>query len=616
MNKYDVIVIGAGHAGIEAAHAAGRLGVSVLLVTLNIDDIGKLSCNPAIGGVAKGHLVREVDSMGGLIGKIADQCALGYRFLNRSKGKAVWASRAQVDMFEYPKVSRKFLEENKNITIFQAKIKRLIVKNKKITGVETNFGEIIAAKKVIICAGTFLKSTIHIGLNSFPGGRLAEESSDDLFASIKSLKISTKHFKTGTCARLDKRSLDFSKMQEQAPDNDAEAFSQSTLNLPATKISCFITYTNQKTHKIIFKNLKYSPLYSGKIKSTGVRYCPSLEDKVVKFSHHDRHQIFIEPTGLNSIEIYPNGISTSLPFNVQNDFIHSIAGLENAVVLRPGYGIEHGVVEARELDRTLQAQKISGLYFAGQLNGTTGYEEAASQGMVAGINAALAVKDKKPFIFDRDNSFIGVLVDDLTQKGTDEPYRMFTSRSEFRLSVRESNADLRLSPAAYKLGLIGKSEFARVTEKKKLIVRRIKELASIKVGAIDPSTGSGQAESPATDSNKISLLNWLKRPNVVYEDVEKHLGEKIANSSTRREIEIAVKYEAFLQREAAAVKQMHNFDRVKIPAKIDYAKISSLSREVIEKLNKFKPKTFGEALKISGITPAAMMTIYAASLKR
>ena len=608
MNKYDVIVIGAGHAGIEAAHAAGRLGVSVLLVTLNIDDIGKLSCNPAIGGVAKGHLVREVDSMGGLIGKIADQCALGYRFLNRSKGKAVWASRAQVDMFEYPKVARKFLEEDKNIAIFQAKIKRLIAKNKKIVGVETNFGEIISAKKVIICAGTFLKSTIHIGLNSFPGGRLAEESSDDLFASIKSLKLSTKHFKTGTCARLDKRSLDFSKMQEQAPDNDAEAFSQSTMKLPETKIPCYITYTNQKTHKIILKNLKYSPLYSGKIKSTGVRYCPSLEDKVVKFGSRDRHQIFIEPTGLNSIEIYPNGISTSLPFSVQNDFIHSIAGLENAVILRPGYGIEHGVVEARELDNTLESQKISGLYFAGQLNGTTGYEEAAAQGMVAGINAALAVKGKKPFVFDRDNSFIGVLVDDLTQKGTNEPYRMFTSRSEFRLSVRESNADLRLSPSAYKLGLIGKSEFARVIEKKELIARRIKELASIKVGAIH--------ESSATDSNKISLLNWLKRPNVAYEDVEKHLGDKIENSSTRREVEITVKYEAFLQREAAAVKQMHNFDRVKIPAKIDYAKIPSLSREVIEKLNKFKPKTFGEALKISGITPAAMMTIYAASLKR
>ena len=601
MSKYDVIVIGAGHAGIEAAHAAGRLGVSVVLITLNIDDIGKLSCNPAIGGVAKGHLVREVDSMGGLMGKITDQCALGYRFLNRSKGKAVWASRAQVDMFEYPRVARKFLEENKNITIFQAKIKRLIVKNKKIAGVETNFGEIIAAKKVIICAGTFLKSTIHIGLNSFPGGRLAEESSDDLFVSIKSLKISTKHFKTGTCARLDKRSLDFSKMQEQAPDNDAEAFSQSTLKLPETKISCYITYTNQKTHKIILKNLKYSPLYSGKIKSTGVRYCPSLEDKVVKFGSRDRHQIFIEPTGLNSIEIYPNGISTSLPFSVQNDFIHSIAGLENAVILRPGYGIEHGVVEARELDRTLEAQKISGLYFAGQLNGTTGYEEAAAQGMVAGINAALAVKAKKPFIFDRDSSFIGVLVDDLTQKGTNEPYRMFTSRSEFRLSVRESNADLRLSPEAYELGLIGKEEFARVTEKKKLIGRRIKEMAGVKI---------------AVNSEKINLLNWLKRPNVVYEDVEKHLGEKIENSSTRREIEITVKYEAFLQREAAAVKQMHNFDRVKIPAKIDYAKIPSLSKEVVEKLNKFKPKTFGEALKISGITPAAMMTIYAASLKR
>jgi len=608
MNKYDVIVIGAGHAGIEAADAAGRLGVAVLLVTLNIDDIGKLSCNPAIGGVAKGHLVREVDACGGLIGKIADQCALGYRFLNRSKGKAVWASRAQVDMFEYPRIARRFIEENKNITILQAKIKRLVARNKKISGIETNFGETILAKKVIICAGTFLKSTIHIGLNSFPGGRLAEESSDDLFASIKSLKISTKHFKTGTCARLDKRTLDFSKMQEQKPDSDAEAFSQSTLQLPSTQIPCYITYTNPRTHKIILKNLKYSPLYSGKIKSTGVRYCPSLEDKVVKFSHHDRHQVFIEPTGLNSIEIYPNGVSTSLPFNVQSDFIHSIEGLEKAVILRPGYGIEHGVVEARELDNTLESKKVSGLYFAGQLNGTTGYEEAAAQGMVAGINAALAVKNKKPFIFDRDNSFIGVLIDDLTKKGTNEPYRMFTSRSEFRLSVRESNADLRLAPAAYKVGLIDKSELVRVEAKKNLIARRIKELTLIKVGAV--------RELPLQGSEKISLLNWLKRPNVTYEDVEKHLDEKILNNSTRREVEIEVKYEGFLKREAAMVKQMRNFDRVKIPANIDYRKIPSLSKEVVEKMVKFKPKTFGEALEVSGITPAAIVTIYAASRKR
>lgn len=594
MTKYDVIVIGAGHAGIEASFAAAKLGCRVLLLTMDIDGIGKLSCNPAVGGVAKGHLVKEVDSLGGLIAKITDECALNYRFLNRSKGKAVWATRAQVDRFSYPKVARRCLENHPDIDILQAKVHKIITKGKCIAGIETNFGQSFNAKTVIVCAGTFLKSTIHIGLNSFFGGRLYEESSDDLFESIRSLGINTKHFKTGTCARLDKRSIDFSKMVEQPPEYDVEPFSFSNKTTSSKQLSCFITYTNSNTHKIILKNLKYSPLYTGKIKSTGVRYCPSLEDKVVRFSDKERHQIFIEPEGRDSVEVYPNGVSTSLPFKVQVDFIRTIEGLEDAVMLRPGYGIEHGLIDARQLTPALEAQAVEGLYFAGQVNGTTGYEEAAAQGLIAGINAALKVKKEAPFVLKREEAFIGVLIDDLTSKGVDEPYRMFTSRCEFRLSLRESNADTRLVGRAYKLGLVGKEDYERMMEKKSAIESQIKKLKSQKI---------------LLDGQKITLFDMLRRPNISYEEVEKKLGEELNGAITRREVEIQVKYGGFLHREQIWLKELKNLDCIKIP-KMDFAAIPSLSREVAEKLKKFNPKTLGEALRISGMTPAAILNIY------
>jgi len=594
MEKYDCIIIGAGHAGIEASYAAAGMGCSVLLLTIDIDTIGKLSCNPAVGGVAKGNLVREVDALGGLIGKITDKCALGYRILNRSKGKAVWSTRAQVDMFSYPKVAKSLLEKNKNIEILQAKVEALVIRNKKVCGVQTNFGEVFKSKSVIICAGTFLKSKIHIGLNSFSGGRLSEESSDKLFESIRRIGLKTRHFKTGTCARLDKRTIDFPKMKEQKPERDVLPFSFSNKSIFKDGLSCFITYTNKKTHRVIRNNLKYSPLYTGKITSKGVRYCPSLEDKVVKFPDRDRHQIFIEPEGKDSLEVYPNGISTSLPFGVQIKFIHTIEGLESAVILRPGYGIEHGLIDSRELYPTLETKKICGLYFAGQVNGTTGYEEAAAQGLIAGINAALQIKKNKPFILRRSEAYIGVLIDDLTTKGTDEPYRMFTSRSEFRLSLRESNADLRLGPYGRKLGLLSKDEYQLILDKKNRIDKAIKSIKSEKVVIGD---------------KKISLFDFLKRPKVNFKEVEKQAKEKIKDLGVQREVEVQAKYEGFLRRELAWQKELKNLDKIKLP-KVDYWKVPSLSKEVAEKLTRFKPGSLGQALKISGITPAAILSVY------
>lgn len=597
MEKYDLIVVGAGHAGIEAAYAASRMGISVLLLTLSLDTIGKLSCNPAVGGVSKGGLVKEVDALGGLIGRLADSTAVSYRRLNKSKGKAVWATRAQVDMFLYPQHARKTLENTGNIEILEAKTDEILLKNKKVLGVRTNFGEIFYGKTVIICAGTFLNSTLHIGMDSFPGGRLYELSSNELFKSIERIGLRTKFFKTGTCARLDKRAIDFSQMVEQKPEYEVEPFSSRFTVTPRNQLSCYITHTNKKTHKIIMENLDRSPLYRGKIKARGVRYCPSLEDKVVKFSHKESHQVFIEPEGWETPEVYPNGISTSLPYDVQEDFIRTIAGLENAVILRPGYGIEHGLIDPTQLYPTLETKLVNGLFFAGQVNGTTGYEEAAAQGIIAGINAALKVKKQKPFILRRDEALIAVLIDDLTSKGTDEPYRMFTSRAEFRLLLRESNADIRLTPLAYRLGLVEKQEYIRVKEKKALVGEYLQKMRSTRIVF-------------ESIEKKTSLFELLKRPHIHFDALIPYLAKNKLNSVSARELEIEVKYQGFLKREAAQAQELKNMDRVKIPPTIKFEKIPSLSREVVEKLNALQPKTLGEALRISGITPAAVIALY------
>jgi len=608
--KYDVIVVGAGHAGVEAANISGRMGCKVLLVTIDIDAIGKLSCNPAVGGVAKSHLVREVDALGGLIAKITDQTALGYRILNRSRGRAVWATRAQVDRFEYPKSARRILENNKNIRILQAKVKNIPVKNNKVIGVESNFGEIFYGKTVIICAGTFLNSTIHIGLNSFSGGRIYEESSDSLFKSIKKLGFKTKHFKTGTCARLDKRTVNFSNTEEQRPDLNAKPFHFGSKELPRKQLNCYITYTNSRTHRIIRKNLKYSPLYTGKIKSKGVRYCPSLEDKIVKFSDKERHHVFIEPEGRDSVEVYPNGISTSLPFDVQREFIRTIRGLEKAVILRPGYGIEHGLIDSRQLNQTLESEFVEGLYFAGQVNGTTGYEEAAAQGIIAGINSALKVKKKSPFILRREDAFIGVLVDDLTKRGTDEPYRMFTSRSEFRLLLREDNAVFRLGKYAFKLGIISKDEFKEIEDKSERIDKEISGLKKFRVYP-DKKTNRELVRLKTAPLDKVhSAFSLLKRPGVSYKDL-KRLGCSLCltEKDELEQVEIKVKYEGFIKKQSAQLEELRRLDRIKVPKSIHYKGIPGLSREIAEKLEKNRPRTLREAFDISGVTPAAILIL-------
>ena len=606
MENFDVIVIGAGHAGIEASLSSARLGAKTLMLTLDINSIGKMSCNPAIGGVGKGQLVKDIDALGGAMGRASDACAIQFRILNASKGAAVQSSRAQIDMHKYNRYMCSLVKRQRNLKVREAEVKKLIIKDNQVQGVITDKAEIYS-KSVIICPGTFLDGLIHVGLKQVRGGRINEHASIDLANNLKELGFNLLRFKTGTCPRLDKKTINYLNLIKQEGDLVPKPFSFSTPRIKIKQVPCFITYTNSQTHEIIRNNLDRSPLYSGAISATGVRYCPSIEDKIVKFADKLRHQVFLEPQGLNVSEVYPNGISTSLPEDVQLKIIHSIEGLEKAKVIRFGYGIEHVVVDPTQLFPTLETKRIKNLYLAGQINGTTGYEEAAAQGLIAGINASLRVNNKEPFVLDRASSYIGVLIDDLTTKGTLEPYRMFTSRVEYRLIIREDNADLRLSQLGFDLGLVSKKDYSKTKQKTQgikdglVFLKKSYVLPGKKVNAI-------LAKLNCTPINRqVSLESLLKRPEVSIKDLRlMHRLKSGILESAWQQIQIEVKYAGFIQRQLKDVERFKHLEKIKLPIDFDYSQLPGISREIKEKLLKFKPLNLGQASRISGITPAAI----------
>ena len=605
---YDVIVIGAGHAGIEASLAASRMGCKVLLVTMYLETIGHMSCNPAIGGVGKGQLVKEIDALGGEMAKASDACGIQFRILNSSKGPAVQSSRAQEDSRRYKAYMQSVLKKQKGLKTKQGEVVELLVKDDTVYGVKLASGESILGKTVVVAPGTFLNGLIHIGLEHTPGGRIGEASSVGLAGSLKNLGFNILRFKTGTCARLDGRTINFKKLQLQEGDKEPRPFSFSTGKLKLRQLPCYITHTNKKTHEIIRSGLDRSPLYTGKIKAAGVRYCPSIEDKIVKFADKERHQIFLEPEGLDTIEYYPNGLSTSLPVDIQMRMLHSIEGLENVEITKPGYGIEHDVVDPLELYPTLETKRIRNLYLAGQINGTTGYEEAAGQGLIAGINAALKAQDKSALVLDRSSSYIGVLIDDLTTKGTNEPYRMFTSRVEYRLVIREDNANLRLAKFGYLAGLIKSKDFRRIEKKE----RQIKEgIAYLKKTRISPSDKINKLLTGLNTSclqRRVSLEELLKRPEIDINTLQSFDDFKFPKDVSGQ-IEIEVKYAGFIRRQLTEVERFKNLEKIKLSLDFDYAKVPSLSKEIKEKLIKFRPLNLGQASRISGVTPVAISVL-------
>lgn len=606
---YDIIVIGAGHAGCEAALASARMGRSTCLFTMNLDTIAQMSCNPAIGGLAKGHLVREIDALGGEMARNTDRAGIQFRMLNCSKGPAVWSLRTQTDRVLYRHGMRKVLEAEQNLSIKQATIDKVIVEDRKVKGVLTSLGIFYGAGAVIVTTGTFLKGLMHIGFESFEAGRAGEFPSISLSDSLISLGLKLGRLKTGTPPRIDSRSIDFSKTEPQYGDDPPLPFSYSTERITNPQLPCYITYTNSRTHKIILDNLDRSPLYSGKIKGIGPRYCPSIEDKVVRFSERERHQIFLEPEGLDTKEYYANGISTSLPFDLQERLVRTIPGLESAEIMRPAYAIEYDFVYPTQIRHSLETKAVDGLFLAGQINGTSGYEEAAAQGLMAGINAVHKTWGREPLVLGRHEAYIGVLIDDLVTKGTNEPYRMFTSRAEYRLLLRHDNADARLMETGYKLGLLNKAGYQGFCRKKTLIEKEIERLMKTRVkphAVNDNLTALGT--SPLTED--ASLEQLLKRPEVTYDFINRTAPppDRIS-AEVCREIEINVKYEGYIKRQIEMAERIKRAEERRIPEDTNYSSINGLSKEIVSKLEEIRPVSIGQAARIPGVTPAAISLI-------
>lgn len=610
--QFDVIIVGGGHAGTEAALAAARMGVSTLLLTHNIETLGQMSCNPAIGGIGKGHLVKEIDALGGLMAQAIDKAGIQFRILNASKGPAVRATRAQADRVLYKQVVREELENTENLTLFQQAVDDLIVENGTVTGVVTQMGLKFKAKSVVLTVGTFLGGRIHIGLSNFEGGRAGDPPANALSSRLRELPFNVERLKTGTPPRIDGKTIDFSQLEKQAGDDPIPVFSflGKKEDHPA-QISCFITYTNERTHEIIQGGLDRSPMYSGVIEGVGPRYCPSIEDKVVRFADKSAHQLFIEPEGLNTHEVYPNGISTSLPFDVQLELVRSIKGFENAFIMRPGYAIEYDYFDPQDLNPSLETKFIKHLFFAGQINGTTGYEEAAAQGLIAGLNAALQVQGKQSWTPGRDEAYIGVLIDDLITQGTQEPYRMFTSRAEYRLMLREDNADLRLTAKGRELGLVNDERWQKFEQKRAAIAAEQQRLRNV---FLRPENLS-EAEQIRVFDKKLSrearLEDLLRRPGVSYEALMSLTEDKTPNidAIVIEQVEIQAKYSGYIERQSDEIKRQKSQNEKVIPVDFDYSTISGLSAEIQEKLIRILPKTIEQASRIQGMTPAAISLI-------